>query len=361
MTERLLRFVDALEPTALVQLGQRFRVAILILVIALVYLNEVTSRGPDILGWDHMFASGYATLAVGIALAQGLSGRMAQTVERLMHRGALEGEGSPDLLEVLQRKAGAWSHRGGLMLAVLLLGLYVWANTARGPLLSGLLETVLAVIAGYIVGRVLGRMVCYGFLGAFLHSKRATVTMQPGHPDGAAGLKPLGDFYFFQAMLLALPIAFVAVWVMLIPIWSYHDYTHWQGPYLTLLIVGLAIEIGAFVLPMWTIHQDMVRGKAALQDKADALGREIVTLRAKLTSTTDAQAQSALNDQVDLLGKQYEELEHVPTWPVDLSTRRRFAASNLAMFLPVVVQTIGATGPWQRLADVMERFLAQPS
>lgn len=356
--ERLLRVVDATEPTVLVQLGRQLRGAVFIIVIALVILNEVASRGLDVRDWDHLFASGYLTLTVGFALAQGLSARLVQTVERLIQRGALEGERLPCLQEVLNRKAGVWSHRGGLLIAFLLLGLYVWADLARGAFGSGLVETGFAVIAGYVVGRVLGRMVCYGFLGAFLHNLQVTVMIQPGHPDSAAGLKPLGDFYFFQAMLLALPIAFMAVWVLLIPIWPYRDYTYWLGPYLVLLIIGLVIEIGAFVLPMWSIHQDMVRGKAAAQAKADALGREIVMLRAKLTSATDAEAQSALNDQIDVLSKQYVELEHVPTWPVDQSTRRRFTVSNLLMFLPVVVQMIGATAPWQRLAETIERFVS---
>ena len=301
-----------------------------------------------------MFGSGYLTLIAGIAMAQGLSDRMAATIERLIYRGTVVPSrvSSESLPEILQTKARTWDHRGGVLLASLIAGIYgVW----NGPL-----ETALAIIAGYVVGRVVGRMVCYGFLGRFLRGEGARVIMQPGHPDGAAGLKPLGDFYFSQAMLLAIPIAFLAVWTLLIPVWPYHDYSHWRAPYLTLLVVGLVLEMGAFFLPMWTIHQDMVKEKARLQAEADELGRQIVGLRAKLTGIADAEARSALKDQVELLSRQYEELEHVPTWPVDRSTGRRFTVSNLAMFIPVAVQIIGATGPWRQIAEVMERFLSQP-
>lgn len=358
---RLMAFIDGLEPRPVVRLVWRYRVAVLLATLAVVYANEVLLFGPNVLRWDVMFASGYTALVVGIALAQSLQPRLFGMVERLARRGALvlSAEGLSVLLGNLETRASAWSHRGGLLLSAVILVAYVWA--IRLPALSQEIpETLVALVAGYIAGRIISRMVCYGFVGAFLRSGGAVLKVQPGHPDGAAGLKPLGDFYFFQAMLIAIPPAFVAVWTLLIPIWPYHDYSRWREPYIGLLVVALIVEIGGFVLPMWAVHRDMARQKAGLLARADQLGQEIVALRAELTDGGAAEQREATKERLELLTRQYQEIEELPTWPIDQRTRRRFTLNNLAMFLPLAAQLIGATAPWQRLADGLGRFLAQP-
>jgi hypothetical protein len=74
----------------------------------------------------------------------------------------------------------------------------------------------------------------------------------PGHPDGARGLKLLGDFDLFESLTVSLPAVFLSAWVLLFslggpsPLWSaYRIYLH---PYLVLL-AGL---------PLWPDGEDHI-------------------------------------------------------------------------------------------------------
>ena len=91
-----------------------------------------------------------------------------------------------------------------------------WRTPRAGSLLRlGLFETAWA----YVVGGYLGSMAANGKVGWYLKRKSASVWVSPGHIDGAAGLKPFGDFCLYQAMVVAIPGVFLAVWTFLIPAW----------------------------------------------------------------------------------------------------------------------------------------------
>src|SRR5439155_1160813 len=72
----------------------------------------------------------------------------------------------------------------------------------------------------------------------------------PGHVDGAAGLKPLGDYYLYQALLVLLPAAFLLACslILLIPSWD-RRCDGWRGWFLGLLCVSICVEVDAFVAP----------------------------------------------------------------------------------------------------------------
>jgi hypothetical protein len=64
---------------------------------------------------------------------------------------------------------------------------------------------VLESVGAYVAGYHLGRMAGFGRLGPFLRARDCMPKVRPGHLDGMGGLKPVGDFYFFQAMVVAIP------------------------------------------------------------------------------------------------------------------------------------------------------------
>ncbi len=57
------------------------------------------------------------------------------------------------------------------------------------------------------------------------------MVIDPLHVDGVCGLKLVGEFYFYQAMITALPAVFRAVWWFIFPIWP-RDYRRWEELYL---------------------------------------------------------------------------------------------------------------------------------
>lgn len=154
--------------------------------------------------------------------------------------------------------------------------------------------------------------------------------------NGAAGLKPVGDFYFYQAMVAAMPAMFLAAWVILIP--AIGRYEQWRDPYLGEFMVAIFIEIAAFVVPLLWFHREMLDSKFDLLMEADQLSIEFP---APQTPNPAEQARSVAKDQakVEWAKGRYESIEALPTWPVDVKTRRRFSVSNLVLLLPLLGQT----------------------
>jgi hypothetical protein len=54
--------------------------------------------------------------------------------------------------------------------------------------------------------------------------------------------------------------------------------------------------------------------------------------------------------------KRYRDIENMPTWPVDLRTRRYFTLSNMPLVLPLLTEAVGAADPWRRLMDAAARL-----
>ncbi|MCK4600431.1 hypothetical protein KAU37_11555 [Candidatus Bipolaricaulota bacterium] len=149
------------------------------------------------------------------------------------------------------------------------------------------------------------------------------------HVVGTAGLRPLGDFFFRQAVLAGMPAAYVAFWLALFPYRPVEDIT--TTVFLILLPIFVFIEVIAFVWPMWSFHRVMVRQKRSLVAQADEIARRISTTQAELRNPTNPAQVAELNARLTLDLKLYEEMEDLPTWPLNKQIRRRFAAQNLIL------------------------------
>jgi hypothetical protein len=216
--------------------------------------------------------------------------------------------------------------------------------------------TIVAVAGGYLGGRPLGRAVAYGTLGVFLRRHGHEPVARPGHLDGAAGLKPVGDFYFFQAMVLAIPAVFLAVWWAVIPLLG--RYTNWRQSYLALLTVALAGEIMAFLVPMWSFHRVMKLQKEICLREADEISREVSDLQLRLMSTEAEEEREAINHRLSLRMDRYSAIDAMPTWPLDSGTRRRFTINNLALCLPLLSRVLNLSDSWKEFVDGIQRILS---
>jgi hypothetical protein len=52
--------------------------------------------------------------------------------------------------------------------------------------------------------------------------------------------------------------------------------------------------------------------------------------------------------------ERYQELENVPTWPVDSSIRRQFTLRNLGLLVPFLGFIVGHMSFWQHISDVLK-------
>jgi hypothetical protein len=295
---------------------------------------------------------------VALALAQTIPLRMSQTLDRLANRSVFElsEEALADLQQKMEARGQLFSKIGAVVVGLAILGAFLAAyrGLPRYEIPLTILETFLGAVAGYYIGQ----MIAYGTLGQLSLSEKVSVSPKPGHIDRAAGLKPIGDFYFFQAMVVAIPCLYIAVWWFLIPLLPW--YQHWRSPYLGLLAVGLIFEILSFLLPMWVFHLIMQRQKVKSLAEADALSKSITELESRILRAADAGETNDLQKQLDFQREKYWEIEHMPTWPVDAVTRRRFTVNNLLLFLPFLSDLVRLSAPWKRFLEALERFLTAP-
>jgi len=332
-------------------------VSLIVSAIVLIPNAMPSADRRNVFAWDMLLLSGFATLVAGLALARNSRRRLERMLDRLVHRGALTTVGPlADMKAELEQNARVWKNAGAAIVALCVLVAFLvmivmnW-RTPRAGSLAGLclFETAWA----YVVGGYLGRMVANGRVGWYLKSKGASVSVFPGHVDGAAGLKPVGDFCLYQAMVVAIPGVFLAVWAFVIPAWPEplmrNRYIQWMHPYMGLLALTLVIEVMAFLVPMWWFHREMREQKEHMLAQADELSSAIATIRTQLAGSKTAEQRNELNEQLSFKTKQYWDIEHMPAWPVDASTIRKFTFRNAALILPLVAEVSGLHENWVKL------------
>lgn len=319
----------------------------IVLVTALslgVLANEVYTYGLDIAEWDWLLVTGFASLLAAGYFALVLPDEVTDCVNRLVDRRVLTGSDPVAFLDGVHQLA----RRNGLIAAPVVVGLLVVAFvTAYGNRLgrAGVLLGVEAVGA-VAVGLFIGRALTYGRLGRRLAEAGFTVRPDPDHLDGVAGLRPIGDLYFHQAGLLAVPGLYLAVWWIVIPVLG-ERYAAWRTPYVGLLAVIVVAELLAFLLPMIWFHRLMAHRRSELHREADALS-------ARHAGDPGAATDSALTAR-------YAAIEGMPTWPVDGRVRRRFGLGNVVLVLPVLAQVLGASQGLQEALGALGRVLSGAS
>jgi hypothetical protein len=112
----------------------------------------------------------------------------------------------------------------------------------------------------------------------------------------------------------------------------------------------------AFLQPMRFFHSAMCKEKERLLEEADGLSERVATLEGELGQPAQEQPRRELQDQLTLMIKRYRDIENMPTWPVDIRTRRHFTLSNVALVLPLLTETVGVADPWRRLMDAAARL-----
>ena len=332
--------------------GLLYAIGLLVLAICYMYYREM---GWAWTSWDLMLISGLLAFIVALYLARTIPARMEQTLDRLAKRGVFEltDQGLATFQENIVTRAGRFAKVSAFVVGLAILVSFLVAF--KTDIVSEIPLTVLEIFLGAVAGYYIGQMIAYGTLGNLARSQAISVIPRHGHIDRAAGLKPIGDYYFFQAMVLAIPCLYIAIWWFIIPFFPY--YSQWRNPYLGLLAVALIFEILSFFVPMWIFHQIMQSQKIKYLSEADELSKEIAALENRILHSNDPGEISDLQKQLDLQREKYWEIEQMPTWPVDAQTRRKFTINNLLLFLPFVSDFIRSSQPWKNVLNVLVKIL----
>jgi hypothetical protein len=349
---------------------ERYFLIIFAVGMVLLWLNEVFVyylSGH----WDWLFISGVVIAFLGLRLGILLPAQMGRMLGRLRVSGSLvlkngvEQVLSEEQLKTFrgsfETRSARWARNGGIggiviiLLSILAISYYrkdlsnIIGNF--GDIITNLLDTIFLVgfviflaveiCGGYGIGYYLGYAASNGGLGHLLKQQALVVKAQPGHPDRAAGLRPVGNLYFWQAMLLAIPALFLAGWWVLIGVVPYFTklYAQWRAPYLIMFALVVITEVLAFVGPLWSFHQAMQVQKTTLLEEADTLGQGIVSIQKELTEGLPSEKANVLKDQLAAMQQRYEAIQHMPTWPVDTNTFWKFAGG---LVVQIFIAVLGA-------------------
>jgi hypothetical protein len=316
---------------------------------------------------DSLQLSGWLVLLIGLELVGRAPARLHQALQRLLTRQAISpAQGVEDLQRGLERTGHSWSVVSGWCVAGALLITSPstliaasWRSWTLGPAASDL---ALLIVAGAVAGSWLGRMAGYGrLLNSALRKQEVHLRVILSHPDGAGGLKPIGDFHLYQSLTASLPAIFLAVWVLLISLGGanrlWGGYRPYLDQYLWLLPLAMLFEILVFAVPMNAVHTIMRKHKEdVFLPEADRLSPAIVAAQAGLAllaSQADGEPEAA-RQRLALLTEHHQELENAPTWPVDSSIRRRFTWRNLGLLIPFAGYILGHQSFWQQISDVFK-------
>ena len=266
-----------------------------------------------------------------------------------------------------------WSWLVGFLLAALvfftsltglaILGIY------KGPYTPGELLTFfffgrlgfIGPILGFIIGLLVWRVIIIAYT-ILLFGRIFTIDMNPGHPDGCGGLKPLGNLCLSIAFIILVPAIFLSFWgigVTLVDIPGASFFAeNWSDTFRKLLILLSASAFFLFFLPLYYVHLEMARRQTELRDELDRLSLKIGQLREELRLSADTGDMGAGSQKLDALAfmeKVYQVNSEIPTWPFDTRMVWRFAAGQAVPLLTL----LGTSPPVTGLVESLIKALSQ--
>jgi hypothetical protein len=268
------------------------------------------------------------------------AGRLFATVSDTGERTPLVASDGLALVSRSRDQSSLLAHRLGLALALAAPTWLYFQGMLSRPWLGGsttertgemLLAWALVIGAGYFVGSAVGRLTSHRVVGTPFQRGRLVPDSRPGHIDGAAGLRPIGWFYFSQALLAAIPTLFIATWIALMFSVQHFEnryvrenYANWRTIYLLLIPISLSLQVFVFLRPMWKTHLEMRKTRESLLGQAELKAEEIRRIRAQLEEDLATQRRSDLRERLNDLERGYYAIENMPTWPVNPALWHRF-------------------------------------
>lgn len=297
--------------------------AILLIGIVAVYALSIIIDGPSIRDLDHLALSGVTFLILGLWVSMNVQDRMTMAIDQLDKRGGIVGlNGAENFTKALEKNAFIWTVLITVAIAASFWFGLKWEDASTKFAVEW---TIGGTLFGFIVSLQLGRMVSYSLMNRYLKKEKISIISHPGHPDSLGGIKPLGYYFFFHAILFAIPLFHLGAWSLLIPGWEYWDYSVWRSAYALLFGVTLVLFLICCVWPILGLHEAMRERKATLLASNEPLSASIRELQEKIELTTDFPKKNEMSENLLVMTGHYYQIESMPTWPFNLKTLQSFA------------------------------------
>jgi len=289
---------------------------------------------------DPMTLSGFGVLLVGVYGARRLQRGFTGRITSLTRTGVLLRSGTTDFECDFHRvRAIAIPVIAGSLIPLTIGGIWAANSTEVGKLYL----VVGALLGIWLVSARFGWAVATGVFALRLDRLGISITVTPGASDRAAGLRMLGDFYFFQALFVLVPALFMSFWMIAVEAeWAIASgYWHcelprfdcdphqrvgtWTSQFLALIAFDILVIFNPSVLlPGWLIGRKM---KAATRTHVEPVVRrlegEICDLRSQVfpSDREDQEADHSrlgLFEEITRRATQLDRYRSTPTWPMPL-------------------------------------------
>ncbi|QRM33725.1 hypothetical protein [Microvirga sp. VF16] len=286
--------------------------------------------------------------------------RVPGVFSRLRETGALDERAAQQLAEDFTRRL---NHPVGTIMGIACgLGVY-WFYWLRWPDLGNMrLDLALAwttlvaidILLGYAAGVAAWKALVTGWEFRQLGQKRA-LKIRPFFPDGCAGLGAIGRLFLFLSLILVAVGVYLSGWLLVFygtSGRSDHGAQVFASVFAGSLIGIVLLSIGAFAVPLLSIHRFMEEDTAVYEAQGHALARRIADLEETLLASgadTDHKELAARLAQIESLRGTYLHQRTIPTWPIDFVTLGKFAGAQGALLISTVMSLLDM---WKKIEGV---------
>jgi len=223
---------------------------------------------------------------------------------------------------------------------------------------SAVASAAVVLLSGILTGAFFGRLAAYGSMASVLADPQTKLNIRPAHFDGTNGLKPVGDFYLFSALLTAvIPLIWLAGWALALSwytggsCYAYADVAYtwrvrWQ--FLGQWLVLVSYTYYGFVRPVFALrHRQIEKRDDLVKNRLPQIGAEIARLKGALAGTSEDGDGSALEARIYELAREHAAIRNMNCWPMDKSTLHKYAPVGIVTNLapPLIGSLLSSGGP----------------
>jgi len=167
------------------------------------------------------------------------------------------------------------------------------------------------------------------------------LNIQPLHPDKSGGLRLLGSFCFSMVLPLLIGTSFLGAYSI--------GVIHFPGSYsnliptaarVALLLLALPLTIIAFFVPLWNIHEKMVRIKARYENE---FTQRMEQVSKRILTTLDQrmlEEAKAAKEELEILQVIGPNTIGYPSWPFDTRILIAFLLPQIIALVGIAIQII---------------------
>lgn len=158
--------------------------------------------------------------------------------------------------------------------------------------------------------------------------------IEPLHPDGCSGLRPLSQYSLKTAYLVAtfgMILGLVEYRLILDGISDEFWFVHLSIP------IYIVLSLTAFFVPLLTAHSKMLNAKNALLNTISRQFQKDYQSLIQLTRESDPELLSQQMKKVKQLDEIHQRTNQFAVWPFDMQSLRQYVLSLTAPLIPLII------------------------